>query len=485
MARQEKSQHNPNLGGVGGGTVFVDIGGKVGELCSDLPIGATSESPQFHRFLEKISLSNALIEMYAKSGNINQARQVFDKMLQRDVISWSTMIVGLANHACAHSGFLEIGLKYFNSMKTDYNLNPGIQHYGCLVDLLGRTSCITRAFELVKTMPMKPDSAIWGSLLSSCRTKGNLEMAVIAVEHLLELEPEDVGNYVMLSNIYADLGRWDCVSKVRKLMREIKPFLAGKENTRAVKKNKLPLFYIKENKTPMLRMGPPGYDGVSLIILYPSRAIPIRLMPSRVSRNEGTIPSSGEFVPVSSSLDCYTLLPPFFEIALAVQHSDSFRLWVLLVDSKDQTTTEFFQPSFCSISSDEQFLPPANSPPAADSFLPGDCCKPVELPTGSLLAAIFLHTGSYHRQPLIPISAPASPLLASFLSAVDLPRPQQGCNKISGSFFLGFLLADDHQPFHLWCYRNLSAVSGDCHCHRPPWPWWRWAVGLQDQVATI
>ena len=167
--------------------------------------------------------------MYAKSGNINQARQVFDKMLQRDVISWSTMIVGLANHgkapeaiklfqdmqkttikpnkitfvgflsACAHSGFLEIRLKYFNSMKTDYNLNPGIQHYGCLVDLLGRTGCITRAFELVKTVPMKPDSAIWGSLLSSCRTKGNLEMAVIAVEHLLELEPEDVGNYVMLS----------------------------------------------------------------------------------------------------------------------------------------------------------------------------------------------------------------------------------------------------------------------------------------------
>ncbi|KAL4583313.1 hypothetical protein LXL04_007883 [Taraxacum kok-saghyz] len=101
-------------------------------------------------FLEKISLSNALIEMYAKTVNINQARQVFDKMLQRDVISRSTMI-------------------YFDSMKNDYNLNPGIEHYGCLVDLLGRTGCITLAFELVKTMPMKLDSAIWGSLLSSCR----------------------------------------------------------------------------------------------------------------------------------------------------------------------------------------------------------------------------------------------------------------------------------------------------------------------------
>ncbi|KAI3513520.1 hypothetical protein L1887_20856 [Cichorium endivia] len=200
-------------------------------------------------FLEKISVCNALIEMYSKSGNIHQARQLFDKMLQRDVISWSTMIGGLANHgkapeaiklfqdmqnttikpnkitfvgllsACAHAGLLQMGLNYFDSMKKDYNLDPGIEHYGCLVDLLGRTGYLDRAFELVKTMPMKPDSAIWGSLLSSCRTKGNLEMAVIAMEHLLELEPEDVGNYVMLSNIYADLGRWDGVSRVRKLIR--------------------------------------------------------------------------------------------------------------------------------------------------------------------------------------------------------------------------------------------------------------------------
>lgn len=199
--------------------------------------------------LQKTSVCNALVEMYAKNGNIDQAWQVFNKMLQRDVISWSTMIGGLANHgkapeairlflemqkttiepneitfvgllsACAHAGFLEDGLTYFNSMRNDYNLEPGIEHYGCLVDLLGRTGCLDRAFELIKTMPMKPDSAIWGSLLSSCRTKGNLEMAVIAMEHLLELEPEDTGNYVLLSNIYADLGRWDGVSKIRKLMR--------------------------------------------------------------------------------------------------------------------------------------------------------------------------------------------------------------------------------------------------------------------------
>ncbi|XP_076940759.1 pentatricopeptide repeat-containing protein At2g20540-like [Bidens hawaiensis] len=200
-------------------------------------------------FLQRTSLCNALIEMYAKSGNIDQARQVFDKMPERDVISWSTMLTGLANHgkaheaiqlfhemqktkikpneitfvgllsACAHAGLLQDGLKYFNSMTTDYNIDLGIEHYGCLIDLLGRTGCIDQAFGLIKTMPMKPDSAIWGSLLSACRIKGNADMAVIAMEHLLELEPDDVGNYVLLSNIYADAGRWDGVSRVRKLMR--------------------------------------------------------------------------------------------------------------------------------------------------------------------------------------------------------------------------------------------------------------------------
>ena len=80
------------------------------------------------------------------------------------------------------------------------------------------SGCIDLALELIKKMPMKPDSAIWGSLLSSCRTHGNLEIAAIAMEHLLELEPDDTGNYVLLSNLYADLGKWDGVSRMKKLM---------------------------------------------------------------------------------------------------------------------------------------------------------------------------------------------------------------------------------------------------------------------------
>ncbi|KAJ4708007.1 Pentatricopeptide repeat [Melia azedarach] len=202
-----------------------------------------------NRLLRKTCISNALIEMYMKCGCINQASQLFEQMLERDVISWSTMIGGLANHgkaqkaiqlfhemqrakvqpnditfigllsACAHAGFWNEGLMYFDSMKKDYHIQPKIQHYGCLVDLLGRSGCLDQALNIIKKMPMNADSKIWGSLLSSCRTYSNLEIAVIAMEHLQELEPEDTGNYVLLSNIYADIGKWKDVSRLRKIIR--------------------------------------------------------------------------------------------------------------------------------------------------------------------------------------------------------------------------------------------------------------------------
>ncbi|KAG8384170.1 hypothetical protein BUALT_Bualt04G0090300 [Buddleja alternifolia] len=169
-------------------------------------------------------------------------------MSERDVISWSSMISGLAHHgwaheaiqlfhdmqkanvdpneitfvgllsACGHAGLLDEGLKYFNSMQNDCKLEPGIEQ-GCLVDLLGRSGNIYRALELIRSMKMKPDSAIWGSLLSSSRTFRNLEVAVISMENLLELEPEDTGNVVLLANIYADLDKWDGVARMRKYIK--------------------------------------------------------------------------------------------------------------------------------------------------------------------------------------------------------------------------------------------------------------------------
>ncbi|XP_073026644.1 pentatricopeptide repeat-containing protein At2g20540-like [Primulina eburnea] len=199
--------------------------------------------------LKKTCVSNALIEMYSKCGSVNQAWQLFSEMQRRDVISWSSMIAGLAQHgkaheaielflkmqgekvepneitfvsilsACGHAGLVDEGLKYFDTMRNNYRIEPGIEHYGCLVDLLGRTGNLDRALKVIYSMKMKPDSAIWGSLLSSCRTHRNLEIAVIAVENLLELEPHDTGNLVLLANIYADLGKWDGVSRMRKFIR--------------------------------------------------------------------------------------------------------------------------------------------------------------------------------------------------------------------------------------------------------------------------
>ncbi|XP_073120405.1 pentatricopeptide repeat-containing protein At2g20540 [Henckelia pumila] len=200
-------------------------------------------------FLKKTCVCNALIEMYSKCGSVSQAWQLFSEIQKRDVISWSSMITGLAHHgkaheaielfremqegkvepneitfvgilsACGHAGFVDEGLKYFDSMRNNYRIEPGIEHYGCLVDLLGRTGNLDRALKLIYSMRMKPDSAIWGSLLSSCRTHRNLEIAIIAVENLLELEPHDTGNIVLLANIYADLGKWDGVSRMRKIIR--------------------------------------------------------------------------------------------------------------------------------------------------------------------------------------------------------------------------------------------------------------------------
>ncbi|KAL1219366.1 Pentatricopeptide repeat-containing protein [Cardamine amara subsp. amara] len=200
-------------------------------------------------FLKQTGVCNALIEMYSKCGVISQAVQLFDQMKRKDVISWSTMISGYAYHgnacgaietfnemqrakvnpngitflgllsACSHVGQWQEGLKYFHMMRQDYQIEPKIEHYGCLIDVLARAGQLERAVEITKTMSVKPDSKIWGSLLSSCRARGNLDIALIAMDHLVELEPEDMGNYVLLCNIYADLGKWEDVSRLRKLTR--------------------------------------------------------------------------------------------------------------------------------------------------------------------------------------------------------------------------------------------------------------------------
>lgn len=111
------------------------------------------------------------------------------------------------------------GRELFKLMEQKFSLTPKLEHYGCMVDLLGRAGELQEAYNLLESMPMKQDSVVWGTLLGACSFHGNVELAEKAVESLFKLEPWNPGNYVILSNIYATAGRWDGVAKLRKLMK--------------------------------------------------------------------------------------------------------------------------------------------------------------------------------------------------------------------------------------------------------------------------
>ncbi|KAI6681714.1 hypothetical protein NL676_035595 [Syzygium grande] len=191
------------------------------------------------------ALYTSLIDMYAKCGNVVAAEQVFNGMKSKSLSSWNAMISGLAIHgevekalglfstmvneglkpddvtfvgvlsACNHAGSLELGRSYFSSMIQDYKISPKLQHYGCVVDLLGKNGLFDEVEALIESMNVKPDGAIWGSLLEACRAQGQVELGEIFAHHLFELEPDNPGAYVLLSNIYAKAGRWDDVARTR------------------------------------------------------------------------------------------------------------------------------------------------------------------------------------------------------------------------------------------------------------------------------
>eukprot|EP01018_Ginkgo_biloba_P001272 Gb_03435 [translate_table: standard] len=191
---------------------------------------------------------NALIDMYVKSGSIEDAQKIFDSMSERDVVSWTTMISGYGMHgygenvprffnqmkqtgiqpneiaftaviyACSLSGLVDEGWQFFHSMSQDYCITPKVEHYACMVDLLGRARHLDEAQAFIKRMPLKPTPIVWRALLGACRVHRNLRLGERVAEWLLELEPENVGNYVLLSNVYAATGRWNRVAKIRTMM---------------------------------------------------------------------------------------------------------------------------------------------------------------------------------------------------------------------------------------------------------------------------
>ncbi|XP_010481826.1 PREDICTED: pentatricopeptide repeat-containing protein At5g43790-like [Camelina sativa] len=195
-------------------------------------------------------VGTSLIDLYSKCGCLNLARQVFDEMRERDTSCYNAMIRGLAVHgfgqeaielyksliskglipdeatfvvtisACSHSGLVDEGLETFNSMKEVYGIEPKVEHYGCLVDLLGRSGRLEEAEECIKKMPMKPNATLWRSFLGSAQIHGDLERGESTLKRLLGLELENSGNFVLLSNIYAGVDRWTDVEKTRELMKD-------------------------------------------------------------------------------------------------------------------------------------------------------------------------------------------------------------------------------------------------------------------------
>ena len=198
-----------------------------------------------------VILGTSLIDMYGKCGRIEEGMAVFRDMKEKSVYTWNSVIKGLALAksgeeavrwfiqmeqegikadevtliavlcACSHSGMVEMGRKIFDSMMNRENgFSPGVKHYACMIDLLARAGILEEAMEMMTQMPFEPTKAMWGSFLAGCRTHGDLELSEFAAKKLVELEPGNGSYYVLLSNIYAEMGRWSDVVKLRRLMKE-------------------------------------------------------------------------------------------------------------------------------------------------------------------------------------------------------------------------------------------------------------------------
>ncbi|KZV40312.1 pentatricopeptide repeat-containing protein [Dorcoceras hygrometricum] len=201
------------------------------------------------QFRDDVFVNTALIDMYAKCGNLELARQIFNQISNKDVVVWSSMIMGYALHglgkeaadlfnemkharvspnnvtflglitACSHSGLIDKGWEFFNSMK-EFGIQPSQQHYAGVVDLLGRAGCVEKAYNFITAMPVQPGVSVWGALLSACKTYRQVALAEYAAERIFALDPLNIGHYVQLSNLYASSRMWDGVAKVRVLMKK-------------------------------------------------------------------------------------------------------------------------------------------------------------------------------------------------------------------------------------------------------------------------
>uniref|UniRef100_A0A2P2PLF6 Pentatricopeptide repeat-containing protein At4g21065-like n=1 Tax=Rhizophora mucronata TaxID=61149 RepID=A0A2P2PLF6_RHIMU len=196
-----------------------------------------------------VKVNNSLIHMYAKCGALEEALKIFNTVKKKDIVTWNNTILGLAANgranealqlfsqllqhplvkpdsatflavlcACSHGGMVDRGRRIFDSMIKDHHIQPTIKHYGCMADILGRAGFLDEAYQLLSNMPMEHNAVVWRTLLAACSLHGDVELGEQVMKHLLELEPGNSSDYVLLSNTYASLGQWDEMMAVRKSM---------------------------------------------------------------------------------------------------------------------------------------------------------------------------------------------------------------------------------------------------------------------------
>ncbi|CAN6683615.1 unnamed protein product [Malus baccata var. baccata] len=198
--------------------------------------------------VDDVQITNAVMDMYAKCGSMRNAYMVFNKMRNKDVASWNIMIMGYGMHgygskaldmfsdmckvqmkldevtfvgvlsACSHTGLVREGREFLRQMKSKYGVVPTIEHYTCVVDMLGRAGHLEEAYQLVLEMPIETNPVLWRALLAACRLHGNQDIAEVAAHKVIELDPGHCGNYVLMSNLYVANGQYDEVTEVRHSM---------------------------------------------------------------------------------------------------------------------------------------------------------------------------------------------------------------------------------------------------------------------------
>ncbi|XP_059066891.1 pentatricopeptide repeat-containing protein At1g08070, chloroplastic-like [Cryptomeria japonica] len=219
-------------------------------------MGALQQGMEIHQnviesgFISDIIVLTALIDMYAKCGSIEKAHNLFEKMPQRNVVSWNAMIPRHAmngyskdvlrlfelmkqfgnnpNHisfvcvlfACSHGGLVDDGCKYFSHMRDSYYIAPTIDRYACMIDLLGRAGYIEEALNFIFKMPIKPSVVVWMCLLGTCKSHKDIRVGEFLATNLFKLDPKNSAPFVLLSNIYAEVGKWGKLEKVRKVMKD-------------------------------------------------------------------------------------------------------------------------------------------------------------------------------------------------------------------------------------------------------------------------